>query len=89
MKEATGQAATPAKAGIHKGSDPLQSLVPFKNTRVAPERPRSMSFAAATRASHQAPKFPGVAVRPLVNVDGEEVVKFTPEEVSQMAAAFT
>lgn len=73
----------------HGGEDPLQSPPLFKNTRAALEKPKPLSFAVATRASHQVPKFPGMTVRSLVVVDGEEMVRFSSKEVSQMASAFT
>ena len=52
-------------------------------------KPKTLSFAAATRASHQVPKFPGLLVRAPIKVDNEELVRFSEVGVSQMAAAFT
>ena len=72
-----------------EGKDPLQSPIIFKNPKGVPEKARSLSFAAATKASHQIPNFPSIPVRSPVDVNGEEVVQFTNEEVSKMASAFT
>ena len=79
----------PQASDILENRDPLQSPPIFKNTRSGPEKPRHLSFAAATMMTHQVPHFPGIAVRQPVVVDGEEIIKFTSEEVNQMAAAFT